>query len=269
MPVDTYEERRWLKRFGRKDLAEIRLLCFHCAGGNASMFRDWTRWTPESIEPIAVQLPGRLDRFGETPYENMDLLVDKLANVIKPLLDRPFACYGASMGAQVAWALSHTLRDRAMPMPRKLYVASSAAPSVEESVRGWNESDSRLVEYMVDLGGTPPEIFAEPDLLARLLPMLRADLTVLGTLALRPAAPLDIPIRAFAGHEDIEASPERMSAWRDETRARFDLDVVAGGHFFTPAGQRQVIEAISDDLTRALCLARLGRASGERNSADG
>jgi medium-chain acyl-[acyl-carrier-protein] hydrolase len=251
MPVDTRDERRWLKRFGRRDLAEIRLLCFHCAGGNASMYRDWTRWTPASIEPIAVQLPGRLDRFGEAPYENMDPLVDKLADVIEPLLDQPFACYGASMGAQVAWALTHALRDRAMPMPRKLYIASSAAPGAEEPVRGWNEPDSRLVQYMVDLGGTPPEILAEPDLLARLLPMLRADLTVLGTHALRPAAPLEVPIRAFAGREDVEASPERMSAWRAETCARFDLDVVAGGHFFTPAGQRQVIEVISDELARA------------------
>lgn len=248
MSVNAYDERRWLKRFGRKNSAEIRLLCFHCAGGNASMFRDWPRWMPEAVEPVAVQLPGRLDRFGEAPYEDMELLVDKLADVIKPLLDQPFACYGASMGAHVAWALTHVLRDRAMPVPRRLYVASSAAPGAEEAVRGWNEPDSRLVEYMTELGGTPPEVLAEPDLLGRLLPMLRADLAVLGTLAFRPSAPLDIPIHAFAGREDAEASPERMSAWRDETTARFDLDVVAGGHFFTAAGERQVIAAISNEL---------------------
>jgi len=39
-----------------------------------------------------------------------------------------------------------------------------------------------------------------------------------------------------------------MRPWSEETCARFDLDVVAGGHFFSPVGQRQVIEVISNDL---------------------
>lgn len=249
MPVDTNDERRWLKRLGRSDLAKVRLLCFHYAGGNASMYRDWPRLLPQSIEPIAVQLPGRSDRFREAPCERMTHLVDKLVEVIKPILDQPFAFYGASMGARVAWALTHALRDRAMPAPVRLYVAGSVAPSVEEGVRGWDEPDSGLVGYMRDLGGTPPEILADPDLLSGLLPLLRADLTVLGTHAFRPAVPLDVPIRAFAGLEDLEASAEQMRPWSEETCARFDLDVVAGGHFFSPVGQRQVIEVISNDLT--------------------
>lgn len=212
------------------------------------MYRDWPRWMPQFIEPIAVQLPGRADRFGELPYDSMTALVDKLVEVIKPLLDQPFACYGSSMGARVAWALTHALRDRAMPMPRKLYVASSAAPSLDLAVRGWDEPDDGLVGYMRDLGGTPPQILGDPDLLRGLLPTLRADLTVLGTHAYGPAAPLEVAIRAFAGTDDIEASPERMSAWRDETTARFDIDLVVGGHFFTPDGQRHVIEVIGSDL---------------------
>jgi surfactin synthase thioesterase subunit len=248
MYADAHDERRWLKRLSQGDGTEIRLLCFHYAGGNASMYRDWPRLMPRSIEPIAVQLPGRTDRFHEPPYRNMEPLVDKLIDVINPLLDRPFACYGTSMGARVGWALTHALRERAMPMPRKLYVASSAAPKVETLVRGWNEPDSCLVDYMRDLGGTPPEILADPDLLERLLPTLRADLTVLGTHALRSAAPLDVPIHAFAGAYDVEASPERMRGWRDETCARFGIDIVQGGHFFTADDQRRVIEVVSNDL---------------------
>jgi medium-chain acyl-[acyl-carrier-protein] hydrolase len=246
--ADTDDQRRWFKHFGRSDSARIRLLCFHCAGGNAAMFREWPQLLPAFIEPIAVQLPGRMDRFSEAPFDSMELLVSELADVMKPLADQPFAFYGASMGARVAWTLAHVLRERGMPMPRLLYVASNVAPSVESSGREWNQPDSRLVEYLRDLGGTPPELLADSVLLSHLVSVLRADLTVLATHGFRPAEPLDIPLHAFAGREDAESPPEQMRAWHEETRARFGLDVLPGGHFFSPDGRRQILEIICDDL---------------------
>src|SRR6266480_1771428 len=106
-------DRRWFKRFGRRDgPADLRLWCFHHAGGSASMYRHWPRLLPPPIEPVAVQLPGRADRFGEPAFDRMAPLVDELVEVLKPLLDRPFACYGVSMGSRVAWTLSHVLRAR-------------------------------------------------------------------------------------------------------------------------------------------------------------
>ncbi len=241
-------DRRWLKRFGRTGPAETRLLCFHYAGGSAAMFRQWPRLMPWFVEPIAVQLPGRADRFLEPAYDRMPPLVDKLVEVIKPLLDQPFACYGVSMGARVAWALAHALRERAMPMPRKLFVAASSAPCLDNGEWEWDGYEDGLAGYVRHMGGTPAEILAEPELLNGLLPTLRADLTVLSTHGFHPATPLDVPIRAFAGTEDPEASPERMDGWRNETSARFDLDPVPGGHFFDADGERQVIQTIGRDL---------------------
>ncbi|HEX6501148.1 MAG TPA: thioesterase domain-containing protein [Micromonosporaceae bacterium] len=242
-------DRRWLKRFGRVGPSEIRLLCFHHAGGSASMYRMWPRLLPWFIEPVAVQLPGRADRYDEPPFETMGPLVDELVEVVKPLLDQPFACYGASMGARVAWALTHALRERGMPLPRVLYVASNTAPKDDDGGKQWDVPEDRLVAYLHDMGGTPPEILADPELLADLLPTLRADLAVLRTHRFRPATPLDVRIRAFAGTEDPTAPPDTMTGWRDETRARFDLDPVPGGHFFDADGERQVIRTIANDLT--------------------
>ena len=90
-------DRRWLKRYGRSCLAaEIWLLCFHHAGGSAAIFRRWPQLISPAVEPIAVQLPGRADRFNEPAFEHMASLVDALADVVTPLLDRPFAFYGAA-----------------------------------------------------------------------------------------------------------------------------------------------------------------------------
>ncbi|WP_143267880.1 thioesterase II family protein [Amycolatopsis alba] len=242
------DERRWLKGMGRRQDARIRLLCFHYAGGSASMFRDWQRLLPYSVELVAVQLPGRADRFREAPYTSMTALVDRLVEVLKPALDHPFACYGASMGARVSWALAHALRDRCLPMPRKLYVSSSSGPILEEVVRGWNETDEQLVAYMRELGGTPPEVLDDDDLLMALLPALRADLTVLGTHAYDPPAELEVPIHAFAGRDDFEASPARMAPWRAETSAAFDLDVLDTGHFLNDKSLRHVLDVLGNDL---------------------
>jgi medium-chain acyl-[acyl-carrier-protein] hydrolase len=252
MTADTYDGgRRWFKRFGRRDgPAEIRLLCFHHAGGNAGMYRQWPRLLPPAIELVAVQLPGRADRFGEPPFDRMRPLVDALIEALKPLLDRPFACYGASMGSRVAWALAHALRERSMPMPIQLSVACDTAPSLDDGTWPWEGRADGLEGYMREMGGTPPAVLAEPELLEALLPTLRADLHVLSTHKFRPAVPLDVPIRAFAGTGDTAAPPHRMSAWRAETTARFDLDVLDTGHFFDAEAERRVAETVGQDLAR-------------------
>jgi medium-chain acyl-[acyl-carrier-protein] hydrolase len=235
----------WLRRFAATADAPVRLLCFHYAGGSASMFRDWR--LGDDIDIVAVQLPGRDIRLAEPPYRHMDPLVTDLVPVLAPLLDRPFACYGSSMGARVALATTHALRDGGLPAPARLFVASSAAPRLHRPVRGWQESEDGLVDYVRALGGTPEQVLASAELRALFLPTLRADLTVVGTCP-DPGPPLSVPIRAFAGADDTEAPPSDMQPWRDETTADFDLYVLPGGHFFDQAGYRMLWDLIGKDL---------------------
>lgn len=244
-------DRRWFKRFGRPDApADIRLLCFHHAGGSAAIYRQWWRLLPSAIEPIAVQLPGRADRFNEPAFDRMEPLVDELVEMLKPLLDRPFACYGVSMGSRVAWALTHALRARSMPMPIQLFLACDVAPSHDDGTKPWEGRSDGLEGYLREMGGTPPEVLAEPELMSALLPMVGADLTVLSTHRFHPETPLDVRIRAFAGSDDPTAPPDRLTAWRAETTGRFDLDILHSGHFLNAEAERQVIQTIGQDLAR-------------------
>jgi medium-chain acyl-[acyl-carrier-protein] hydrolase len=199
-----------------------------------------------------VQLPGRAERLRERPYTAMAPLVADLVEVIEPALDLPYACYGLSMGAKVCWALTHRLRDRAAPMPLGLYLASAAAPGWHEGRADWNVPDAEIVRYLREMGGTPPEIFSHPTLLSAILASVRADLTLVDTFDYRPAVPLDVPIRAFAGTADVEGGPERMRGWAAQTSRAFALAEVPGGHFFDAAGDRQVTQLITDDLRHAL-----------------
>src|SRR5262249_54034682 len=96
---------------------------------------------------------------------------------------------------------------------------------------------------------TPPALFDDPELLGLFLPTVRADLTVVGTCPVPDRPPLPVPIAAFAGADDAEASPTRMLAWGDETRADFALPVVSGGHFRAPGGIRQALDRTAADLS--------------------
>ncbi len=245
-------DRRWFKRFGRRAApADVRLLCFHHAGGSAASYRGWPGMLPPSVEPVAVQLPGRADRFRERPFDRMAPLVEALLDVLPPLLDRPFACYGVSMGAQVAWALAHALRERALPRPVALFLACDVAPVHNDGTWPWENRADGIEGYMREMGGTPPEVLAEPELMRALVPVLGADLTVLSTHDRRPGAPLDVPIHCFAGDRDDTAPPDLMDAWRHETTGRFDLDVLASGHFLDEAAERHVTATIGATLSRA------------------
>ncbi len=248
-PFDV--DRRWLKRpRGRGTAADVALLCFHHAGGSATAFRRWAELIDPAVEPIAVQLPGRADRFTEAPFDDFAPLVDAVVQAITPLLDRPFACYGVSMGARLAWTTALALRERALPMPVRLFLACEPAPTHDDGSRPWQSWPGGLAGYMRSLGGTPPEVLAEPDLVQAILPTLQADLIALTTAPGRPTTPLDVPIHAFAGMTDGVAAPERMAAWGAETSAGFELEMIPGGHFFDPDGERRVIRAIGADLRR-------------------
>ncbi|WP_213453299.1 thioesterase II family protein [Rhizomonospora bruguierae] len=248
--LPTLTAGRWARRLRPGSGPGIRLFCFPYAGGGASMFRDWPVRLPPSVDPYAVQLPGREGRLAEPAYDRMAPLVDALADGLAPLLagPEPYAFAGISMGAKVALELTRVLRDRGRPLPRLLGVASCTAPSLNAPLP-WTEPDEKIVDYMRSMGATPAEVLIDEDLLDLLVPTMRADLTLLSVHEYPADDPVDVPIHAFAGLDDPESSPERMRPWAVETRAGFRLDALPGDHLLSPEGERRMLDLIAADLT--------------------
>ncbi len=90
--------------------AKLRLFCFHYAGGGASVFRGWRDSLPQSVEVCAIELPGRGMRLRESPFTQLEPLVQHLASTLLPYLDKPFAFFGHSMGGLVSFELTRLLR---------------------------------------------------------------------------------------------------------------------------------------------------------------
>ena len=92
-------------------VAEVRLFCLPPAGGGASGYRLWIARLAPRIGVLPVQLAGRESRFVEAPITSAGEAVERLAEVIddETANGTPFALFGHSMGALLAFDLACTL----------------------------------------------------------------------------------------------------------------------------------------------------------------
>ncbi len=227
----------------------VRLLCFPYAGGTASVYRSWPEVLPPDIEVHAVQMPGREWRIKEEPFRRLDPLVDALIEVVEPMLERPVAFFGHSLGALVSFGLARGLRRAGLPEPAQLFVSAHRAPqlpAIEPSIH--DASDEAFMGGLRALQGTPEELLANEELMALLLPVLRADFEIADTYVHADEPPLSCPMSAFGGVGDLVTPRERLEPWGELTDGPFKLRMLPGGHFFVNESRDFVLRAVFQDL---------------------
>jgi len=238
---------RWVSFPTRLPDAAVRLFCLPHAGGGATVFQSWPA-ALAGIEIAAIRLPGREGRFREAPIERVDPLVEAIAAGIAPPLDRPYALYGHSVGALIAFELARRLRRDGLRQPDRLIVAGCDAPHRQHGEPLFELPDEQFVARLRALGGMSAELLELPELIELLLPQLRADVALGDTYVYRPGPPLDSPIRAFYGDRDEATSPELVAAWEDQTSAGFVMRALPGGHFFPQAERERLLAEIHRDV---------------------
>jgi len=241
----------------RSELPRFRLFCFPYAGGNAQVFRAWPKDLPSSVEIHAIQLPGRGTRFGEPLLKRMTPLLAAIDDAITPLLDVPYAFFGHSMGALIAYELTRQLRARGKALPKHLFLSGRKAPEETETDPPIHAlSTPAFLSELRRYGGVPEAVLQEPDLLNLLLPIVRADFEVIETWQHARDEPLDTPITTFGGVDDHRSSRALLEGWRPLTRGDFAMHILPGGHFFIQSAQpalvgfvRRAIESMTGPLT--------------------
>lgn len=198
-------------------------------------------------------MPGRETRVGERALADFDELLDALVQAIAPLCTMPFAFFGHSLGAFVAFELAHLMRanDHVPDGPVKLIVSGQRAPHVpDRSTPLYHLPDAEFIDALqTRYNAIPAEVVGNPQMLGMLLPMLRADFTLHDTYQCAEGAPLDCPIVAFGGDADPETNEDELQAWRLHTSATFTATLFAGGHFFIRTAREAVLAALGDELT--------------------
>jgi medium-chain acyl-[acyl-carrier-protein] hydrolase len=239
----------WLPYRRPRPQARLRLFCFPYAGGGASIYRAFPEGLPAHVEVAAVQLPGREGRLREAPMTDLATLVPKIADGLAPHLGTlPFAFFGHSMGAVLAFELARELRRRGAPGPVHLVASACPAPHLPDEDATHTLPDAELTERLRELGGMSPEVLAHRELMEMILPIFRADAAITETYAHTEEAPLDTPITAIGGLDDAKATRDDVAAWRQHTRAGFAVAMLPGGHFFLQTARATVLATVARAL---------------------
>jgi len=229
--------------------AECRLFCFPFAGAGVAAYARWPQALPSTVEMRPVQLPGRESRMRETPYDHCVALTEAIAERMEIHLDRPFAFFGHSMGALLAFETARVLRRRGRPTPGLLVLSSRPAPQLPKPHAPVHQlpRDEFLGEIQ-RLFDPPNLAWREPALMEIMLPTLRADMSVCDTYEYNHEPPLHCPIHAIGGDADPTTPVQALQAWREQTDSAFEFQVLPGRHFYLNENTPRVLEHIEDAL---------------------
>lgn len=241
----------WFSADRRSGPKHQRLFLFPYAGAGAAAYRTWPAALPSGLDVRCLQMPGRGVRFSEPLLTSMAELIDGLMPALIPLLDRPYGLFGHSMGASVAHAVACEIARRGLPEPSVLLVSGRNAPLpayVRPSLHELSRAD--FLAALDALGGMHPDLLGNDELIDIVLPILRADFTMLVGYAPSPIATLECPVVAYGGDRDRETIREGLQAWAKCTEGGFRLAMLPGTHFFLHESERALLEDVNAELHR-------------------
>lgn len=226
--------------------SEVTLLCLPGAGGTPATYRGWSQsLAPDiNVQPLAIPRPA--DGSAMPLRESADALAAKLSSQT----GKPYAFFGHSLGAILAFETTRALLADGCPPPVRLFVCGSASPVLEaRNGRGlYDLPDEEFLAEVAALGGLPSEITADEELRRAFLPGLRADYRMAETYMYEPGPPLPCPISVFRGQADPLVDPATVSLWDDHTTSEATVRTVPGDHFLLHDSAAFLHRAIRKDL---------------------
>jgi surfactin synthase thioesterase subunit len=229
---------RGLIRFGSVGSKSRRLYCLPFAGGGPSTYRMWPHSLPADVDVIAVKTPSREPFSADPPVDSIAEIVDAVLASITELHDSepvPFSLFGHSMGALVAFEVTVALEGGGGPSPTRLFVSGRRPPDElhhGDLMHNLADNDEFLDALQRSYGGVPDVIRNEPELLALLLPSLRADIKAIETYAPLTGRHVRCPVRVYGGARDRNPRPSQLGGWQRVAVHDVSVRVFEGDHFY-------------------------------------
>ena len=203
---------------------------------------------PTEIDLCPVELPGRAARLDEPPFTSMSALMEELRHALQPLTTVPFGFFGDSVGSLMAYEATRQLRSQNSRTAMHLFVSGRRSPNLVSAAPPATPVDptANFSRHSGRIGGTPAAIMEHPELLAALLPALRADLALADGYSVDPGHHIDCPITALGGAGDPSFSGG-IQSWREFTLGKFRTRIFPGGHFYISTAA----EALAKEIIHA------------------
>ncbi len=228
-------------------MSKIKLFCFPYAGGSAAIYYKWKQYLNNEIELIPIELVGRGKRIQEPLYPDVEAMINDVYEIIYSQVDEsPFALFGHSMGGMVAYYLAHKLIGKSGLLPSHLFISGRGAPHVKKSEEKKVHllEKSQFINEIIDLGGTPSEVFQNPELLEIFLPVLRNDFKLAETDFNETIIPLNVDMSVLLGEEE-ELTIAQGMGWKKHTNKKCDFHYFNGGHFYLHDQISQIANTIN------------------------
>ncbi|KAG7278786.1 hypothetical protein CRUP_019092 [Coryphaenoides rupestris] len=278
--------------FSKKPDAAARLVCFPWAGGGSTHYARWGRVFSGSVEGtgeggggaflvvsggvcwwwcwwcllvlvvvLVVSAVGAGGGVWEPFFLSMQQIVDEVIEALLPALkEKPFAFFGHSFGAMTSFAVADTLKRLHGLEPLHLFLSGASAPYSETRISAPKRSalsDDEFLQWLSSIGGTPPELLANPEVMKLYLPSLKADLHVVENYRCnRPTTPLlSCPLTCFDGRQDRPRGDVSFlncgfGAWKEVSSGDFTVRMLDGDHFYLkdPTNEKVLIDFVTKHL---------------------
>lgn len=231
---------------GKNQNPAVTLVCLPHAGGTPAIYSGWADALEPDVRVVATQPRRPTADDPMTLRQSAAGLADELAS----RAEEPYAFFGNSLGAIIAFEATRVLLDQGHQPPVRLFACGSSAPAVSAAAGRNLRSlpDEEFLSEVSRLGELPREILDEPELQQEFLPVLRGDYSLAETYEYIPGPPLRCPISVFRGLSDNLVDPGDLELWREYTAEDVKIRGLPGNHFLTQTSATFLHRAIRKDL---------------------
>ncbi|MEK2633307.1 alpha/beta fold hydrolase [Pseudomonas aeruginosa] len=206
----------WVRPFRLTPMPHLRLACFPMQAAAPASSVAGANACRQNIDLLALQYPGREDRFNEAPATRLEDLADGAALALRDFADAPLALFGHSLGAALAYETALRQESAGAPL-RHLFVSAHPAPHRQRGGALHRGDEAALLEDVRRQGGAS-ELLEDADLRALFLPILRADYQAIETYRRAQPIALACALDVLLGEHDEEVSAAEAQAWSDASR---------------------------------------------------
>ncbi|BCJ96317.1 thioesterase [Anaerocolumna cellulosilytica] len=230
---------------------DLRLFSIPHAGGSSISYYPWRKYLDNNIEFIPLELKGRGRRITEELSQSLEDMVTDLYIRIRPFIyTGKYAIFGHSMGSILTYELVRRIQIQNDLMPVHLFFSGSKPPEYISRIASvYKETDEKICDEIIKLGGTPKILFESDELLNLYLNIIKTDFKNLYEYSYHNNK-LDCNASFFYGMEDDEIEPSKMIQWNNYISGNTDILSFPGNHFYLFDNCQRVVQQVNDMLEK-------------------
>ncbi len=233
-------------------MRSTKLFCIPYSGGSSSVYYKWKRLLHPSVTLCPLELAGRGRRMKEPFYDTVAQAAEDISTMILAQLEpgEPYAIYGHSMGALLAYETYFALKARGAHEPEHMFFSGRKAPHDEmEKSEYYKLPEEEFLKVVFHYGGNTREIMGNRELLDLFVPILRADFKIAELYEYREHPnKIQCECTVVNGRSDPSISKSRVVLWSELIEGYCQYRWISGEHFFISENVEATAKLINEVL---------------------